>query len=163
MTGPVVHVLDASRAVGVASTLVSDTQTRRLRRRRPRTNMKRSASRARARAQSALLPLEEARANALRGRHGAEAAARRSSPACMCFDDWDLADLRDYIDWTPFFRAWELAGNYPAILDDEVVGESARSPVRRCAGDARQDHRREMADRARASPGCGRAGARATT
>jgi len=42
------------------------------------------------------------------------------------FDDWDLADLRQYIDWTPFFRAWELAGNYPAILDDVVVGESAR-------------------------------------
>ena len=35
--------------------------------------------------------------------------------------------MRDQIDWTPFFRAWELAGNYPAILDDAVVGESARS------------------------------------
>mgnify|MGYP003707243747 CR=1 FL=1 len=39
----------------------------------------------------------------------------------------DLAELRDYIDWTPFFRAWELHGTYPKILDDEVVGESARS------------------------------------
>jgi cobalamin-dependent methionine synthase I len=37
-----------------------------------------------------------------------------------------LDDLRNYIDWTPFFRAWELHGNYPAILDDAVVGESAR-------------------------------------
>jgi 5-methyltetrahydrofolate--homocysteine methyltransferase len=43
------------------------------------------------------------------------------------FEDWPLADLRDYIDWTPFFRAWELAGNYPAILEDGVVGESARN------------------------------------
>jgi 5-methyltetrahydrofolate--homocysteine methyltransferase len=43
------------------------------------------------------------------------------------FRDWDLADLREVIDWTPFFRAWELAGNYPAILDDAVVGESATS------------------------------------
>jgi 5-methyltetrahydrofolate--homocysteine methyltransferase len=43
------------------------------------------------------------------------------------YDDWDLADLRNYIDWTPFFRAWELHGNYPDILTDEVVGESATS------------------------------------
>ena len=48
-------------------------------------------------------------------------------PGVHTFPDWDLANLRDYIDWTPFFRAWELAGNYPAILDDAVVGESARS------------------------------------
>src|SRR3546814_21076916 len=47
-------------------------------------------------------------------------------PGLHVFDDWDLADLREYIDWTPFFRAWELAGTYPAILDDAVVGESAR-------------------------------------
>jgi 5-methyltetrahydrofolate--homocysteine methyltransferase len=43
------------------------------------------------------------------------------------FRDWDLKDLRELIDWTPFFRAWELAGNYPAILTDPVVGESATS------------------------------------
>jgi 5-methyltetrahydrofolate--homocysteine methyltransferase len=43
------------------------------------------------------------------------------------FPDWDLTDLRQVIDWTPFFRAWELHGNYPAILTDEVVGETAQS------------------------------------
>src|SRR5207237_9724102 len=43
------------------------------------------------------------------------------------FGDWPLKDLKASIDWTPFFRAWELAGTYPAILDDDVVGESARS------------------------------------
>jgi 5-methyltetrahydrofolate--homocysteine methyltransferase len=48
-------------------------------------------------------------------------------PGVHEFLDWDLADLRKYIDWTPFFRAWELAGNYPAILTDKVVGESATS------------------------------------
>ena len=42
------------------------------------------------------------------------------------FDEWDLAELREYIDWTPFFVLWELHGNYPAILDDDVVGEAAR-------------------------------------
>nr|WP_288452548.1 GNAT family N-acetyltransferase [uncultured Microbacterium sp.] len=45
------------------------------------------------------------------------------------FDDWDLAELREYFDWTPFFRAWELHGTYPKILDDEVVGWVAASAV----------------------------------
>ena len=48
-------------------------------------------------------------------------------PGLHHFGDWPLKDLKASIDWTPFFRAWELAGNYPAILDDPVVGESARS------------------------------------
>ena len=48
-------------------------------------------------------------------------------PGRHVFADWDLSDLRECIDWTPFFRAWELAGTYPKILDDEIVGESARS------------------------------------
>ena len=42
------------------------------------------------------------------------------------FDDYPLAELVDRIDWTPFFKAWELAGKFPAILDDAVVGEEAR-------------------------------------
>src|SRR3546814_6299787 len=50
-----------------------------------------------------------------------------SQPGVHVFKDWPLQDLVDYIDWTPFFRAWALAGNYPAILDDKIVGESARS------------------------------------
>ena len=48
-------------------------------------------------------------------------------PGTHVFPEWSLEYLRDYIDWTPFFRAWELAGNYPAILSDPIVGESARS------------------------------------
>ncbi len=43
------------------------------------------------------------------------------------FDDYPLADLRDYIDWTPFFQSWDLHGTYPAILTDNVVGEAARN------------------------------------
>ena len=44
----------------------------------------------------------------------------------IVFDDYPLEELRDYIDWTPFFKTWELAGSYPKILDDEVVGQHAR-------------------------------------
>ncbi len=54
-------------------------------------------------------------------------AGDEEQPGRHVFEDWDRADLAACIDWTPFFRAWELAGTYPAILDDDVVGESARS------------------------------------
>jgi 5-methyltetrahydrofolate--homocysteine methyltransferase len=123
-TGPVVHVLDASRAVGVATTLVSDTQ--------------RDAYVAgvaadyeavriarEGKGQNNLLPLADARERGFVADMALKASPA-AKPGLHVFDDWDLADLRQYIDWTPFFRAWELAGNYPAILDDVVVGESAR-------------------------------------
>ncbi len=124
-TGPVVHVLDASRAVGVATALVSDTQ------RDPYVTKVADeyehVRQARAgKGQSELLPLEDARANAFEADMTLKPGKPRM-PGVHTFDDWDLKDLRDYIDWTPFFRAWELAGNYPAILQDEVVGESATS------------------------------------
>lgn len=124
-TGPVVHVLDASRAVGVATALVSDTQ------RDPYvTKIADEYEHVRAaragKGQSELLPLEDARANAFEADMTLKPGKPRM-PGVHTFDDWDLKDLRDYIDWTPFFRAWELAGNYPAILTDEVVGESATS------------------------------------
>ena len=60
------------------------------------------------------------------------------------FEDWDLAELARYIDWTPFFQTWELKGRYPKILEDEKQGAGGAAAVRRCAGDAEEDHRREM-------------------
>ncbi|CAN5399609.1 methionine synthase [soil metagenome] len=123
--GPVVHVLDASRAVGVASTLVSDTQ-------RDAFVLKtaddyEAVRKAReGNKQNDLLPLAAARANGFKADMALKAPTPLN-PGIHRFDAWDIADLRDYIDWTPFFRAWELAGNYPAILEDKVVGESARS------------------------------------
>ncbi|MFU7527589.1 methionine synthase [Qipengyuania sp. ASV99] len=123
--GPVIHVLDASRAVGVASKLLSDTQ-------RDGfvdevANEYTHVRDARAgKAEKQLMTIEEARANYYDA-YLSDKPAPPLQPGVHVFDDWSLADLRDYIDWTPFFRAWELHGNYPAILDDEVVGESARS------------------------------------
>ena len=123
--GPVVHVLDASRAVGVASTLVSDTIRDEF---VTRTADEYEAVRiARAnKGQSELLPLATARERGFVADFAMKPAAP-VKPGVHVFADWDLTDLRDYIDWTPFFRAWELAGNFPAILTDEVVGESASS------------------------------------
>ncbi|KQM71941.1 methionine synthase [Sphingomonas sp. Leaf20] len=123
--GPVVHVLDASRAVGVASTLVSDTIRDEF---VTKTADEYEAVRlARAnKGQSELLPIETARERGFVADFAMKPGAP-AKPGVHVFADWDLTDLRDYIDWTPFFRAWELAGNFPAILTDEVVGESASS------------------------------------
>ncbi|HEY5710753.1 MAG TPA: methionine synthase [Allosphingosinicella sp.] len=123
--GPVIHVLDASRAVGVASSLVSDTQRAPLIAKTSSDYHEIRETRA-GRGQSELASLEAARANAFPWDPDGKAPAPRR-PGVHHFNDWPLRELRDSIDWTPFFRAWELAGNYPAILEDEVVGESARS------------------------------------
>ncbi len=121
--GAVIHVLDASRAVGVASSLVSDTQRDPL---IARTSEDYEALRqARSRSgQNELATLEEARANGFPYDPGGQAPPPQY-PGLRHFGEWPLKDLRASIDSTPFFRAWELAGNYPAILDDPVVGESA--------------------------------------
>ncbi len=123
--GPVIHVLDASRAVGVASQLLSDTQAAGFvtSTAAEYTHIRdlRSGKDA-----SLLLSLEDARANAFKA-DLSEKAPPPLKPGVHVFDDWNLADLVSCFDWTPFFRAWELAGVYPAILDDEVVGKSARA------------------------------------
>jgi len=121
--GPVIHVLDASRAVGVASQLLSDTQARPF----IETTASEYEAVREARAGkegSGLLTLAEARANAY-APDFADKPAAPAQPGLHVFPDWDLADLVECFDWTPFFRAWELAGTWPGILKDEVVGESA--------------------------------------
>tara|TARA_R110002094_G_scaffold1999_3_gene8377 strand:+ start:8283 stop:10898 length:2616 start_codon:yes stop_codon:yes gene_type:complete len=122
-SGPTIHVLDASRAVGVASQLVSDTQaTGFIAKTREDYEQVRIARAGKT--GKKLATLGEARANAAEIDMALKAPAP-AKPGLHVYEDWDLGDLRDYIDWTPFFRAWELAGNYPAILTDKIVGESA--------------------------------------
>ncbi len=122
-SGPTVYVLDASRAVGVASQLVSDTQADGFIARTREDYEQVRVARA-GKTGKKLATLEEARANAAQIDMNLKPVAP-AKPGLHVYEDWDLAELRDYIDWTPFFRAWELAGNYPAILTDEIVGESA--------------------------------------
>ncbi len=123
--GPVIHVLDASRAVGVASAMVSDTQREPLIATTADDYDKLRKSRERS-GQSQLASLDEARANAFPYDPTGKASPPQY-PGLHHFGEWPLKDLKASIDWTPFFRAWELAGIYPAILDDPVVGESARN------------------------------------
>ena len=122
--GPVIHVLDASRAVGVAGTMVSDTLKDELVRvtaaEYEDIRIKRAGNQ-----QSALVSLEAARANAFVPDFRAHPPVRPAFTGVRTIDDVTVEMLRPYIDWTPFFQAWELAGFYPAILTDPVVGESA--------------------------------------
>jgi 5-methyltetrahydrofolate--homocysteine methyltransferase len=127
---PVVWVKDASRAVGVATSLVSDelrapliaqvqadyAEVRR-----------RHANRGDAKP---LLSLQRSRSKRFDGDWASYQPPEPAVPGVTVFDDVPLATLREFIDWTPFFQTWELSGRYPEILDDAVVGAQARELFR---------------------------------
>ncbi|MEN9926764.1 MAG: methionine synthase, partial [Pseudomonadota bacterium] len=118
--GPVIHVLDASRAVGVASQLLSDTQAEPFIQSVADEYQHIRDVRA-GKDSSILLSLADARANSFKA-DMSDKAPPPEQPGIHVFNDWDLAALVETFDWTPFFRAWELHGTYPSILNDEVVG-----------------------------------------
>ncbi|MGB2387316.1 MAG: methionine synthase [Henriciella sp.] len=121
--GPVVHVTDASRAVNVVSNLLSDAE-------RPLFMETTSARYQRMREARAggppkpRLPIAEAR-----GRRFVPGLPVPTAPqftGSKTIDAVDLASLANYIDWTPYFASWNLAGRFPNILEDDIVGEAAR-------------------------------------
>ncbi len=123
----VVYVTDASRAVGVAGTLMSDE-------RRPDylTGIKGDYDRIRdqhekGREKNPRIALADARAKAPGFDWERYTPPAPSYTGVRAFRNYDLSILADYIDWSPFFASWELAGKYPRILDDEIVGEAARA------------------------------------
>jgi 5-methyltetrahydrofolate--homocysteine methyltransferase len=125
--GQTVYVNDASRAVGVAQTLMSvntrDNYIAELRGEYARI----AAAHARAQEDKARLPLAAARANALKlDWSGAYQPPEPSFIGTKVFADYPVKELIDYIDWTPFFSTWELSGKFPAILDDAKFGQAAR-------------------------------------
>ncbi|MGZ8493606.1 MAG: methionine synthase [Gemmatirosa sp.] len=128
--GPVVHVLDASRAVGVAGSLLSDGLREQFEADVKAEYEAVRVNRAGRRDAERLLPLEQARRNPVAIDWTTYAPTRPASPGVRVFDGWPLADLVERIDWTPFFQTWELAGHYPAILEDPTVGEAARGLYR---------------------------------
>jgi 5-methyltetrahydrofolate--homocysteine methyltransferase len=122
----VVYVPDASRAVGVASSLLSADQRgdyiaqlkdryRQLREQREAQQQTRQ-----------LATLQEARANRFSNDWEHYQPVAPTFTGTQVFDDYPLAELATRIDWGPFFKTWELAGRYPDILEDEVVGSEAR-------------------------------------
>lgn len=125
---PVIHVLDASRSVTVASSLLSENEAdREAYAARNRAELEEVRQR-QANRQSAkqLLPYAEACANKYAADWAGYTPPAPSFLGVKSLNNLDLNILKDYIDWTPFFAAWELAGKYPAILDDEIVGHEAR-------------------------------------
>jgi len=122
---PTVWVKDASRAVGVAQSLVSkELVDGFMAKIRAEYAEVRERHRHRGPGKQ-LVPLERARAQRFTCDWASYDPPQPAKPGLTVFDDYDLAELRDYIDWTPFFQAWELAGHYPAILTDNVVGAQA--------------------------------------
>ena len=124
--GQAVHVTDASRAVRVASRLLGrekDDFVAELRAEYQRI----AEGHGRAREGRTRLSYEAARRNGLALDWAAYDPPRPHFLGTRVFQDYDLGELVDYIDWTPFFRTWELAGRFPAILDDAKVGVAARA------------------------------------
>ncbi|MFA7281546.1 MAG: methionine synthase, partial [Sterolibacterium sp.] len=120
---PVVYVPDASRAVGVVTKLLSDDQAAGFAAEVAADYVKLRSQHA-AKQGVPLLSLADARANRSRL---AYTPATPKAPGVTVLRDIDLSQLANYIDWGPFFQTWDLAGSYPQILDDAVVGEAARN------------------------------------
>ena len=121
--GPVVYVPDASRSVGVAQSLLSEKATQYV--------AELNADYEKVRQQHAnkkvtpLWPLAKARANKTPMQWAGFKAAKPKFLGRRVFKNFDLAEIAQYIDWGPFFQTWDLAGPYPQILKDEVVGTEA--------------------------------------
>jgi len=127
-SAPVIHVLDASRAVPIAAALRDPV-------RREELHAETAAAYAEIRREregeheAALISLEAARANPAT----IDLSVAATAPSFLGlreFPHWPVTDLRERIDWTPFFRTWELQGSYPSILDDATQGQVARDLFR---------------------------------
>ncbi|MBL8589838.1 MAG: methionine synthase, partial [Methylobacteriaceae bacterium] len=124
--GQAVYVTDASRAVSVVSSLLSR-EARENYVATLRSEYRRVAeAHQRAEADKQRLPLAKARANAVKIDWAAYAPPKPGFLGTRVFADYDVAELVDYIDWTPFFQTWEMKGRYPALLDDPRQGAAAR-------------------------------------
>jgi len=124
--GQTIHVLDASRSVPVVGNLLGDGKKKfeddiRLEYFKLREHHLKS------RKQKPFLTIEEARRNRLKVEFRQEDTAKPKFTGLKVFEDYSLKEISEYIDWTPFFRTWELAGKFPDILKDKIVGEQAKS------------------------------------
>ncbi|EYS92510.1 methionine synthase [Cupriavidus sp. SK-4] len=123
--GPVVYVPDASRSVSVASSLLSDEGAAKY-----LDDLKTDYDRIRTqhanKKATPMVTLAQARANKTPIDWSSYVPPKPKFIGRRVFRNYDLAELANYIDWGPFFQTWDLAGKYPDILNDEIVGESAR-------------------------------------
>lgn len=127
-SGPVIHVLDASRSVGVAAALLSEDQDYRnnliIDTRQDYERIR--EQRAGRQSSKAFIDLAQARDNKAAIDWQQYIPPVPKKQGITVFDNYDLEELSQYIDWTPFFSSWQLAGKFPAILKDEIVGVEAQ-------------------------------------
>ncbi len=127
-SGPVVHVLDASRCVPVVSSLINPDETVIKnfieKTKTEYANLREMHNRKKGTAN--LLPFEEARMNRLKTDWTKIRIVKPEKPGVTVLKDFLLEKLKDYIDWTPFFLTWEMKGKYPAIFDDKKYGKEAK-------------------------------------
>ena len=121
-----IYVTDASRAVGVVSSLMSEEERPKTIARVREEYARMAESYARGRAEKSRASLAQARANRLKLDWAAYVPPKPSFLGTRAFRNYDLGELARYIDWTPFFQAWELKGAFPRILNDDKYGEAAR-------------------------------------
>ncbi|HYC56272.1 MAG TPA: methionine synthase [Candidatus Binatia bacterium] len=126
-SGPVIHVLDASRGVGVASSLMNPSLRERLTVDTRKEYAELRVAHGNKQARTTNLPIERARSNGVRVDWQAYRPPVPKKPGLTVIDDVSLRELLPYIDWTPFFQTWELKGRYPGILQDPQAGAAARS------------------------------------
>ncbi len=126
-SGPVIHVLDASKSVPVAGRLMQNEQTNQ------EIFDEIKAQYAQLRIDHAsrqkdknFIPIEKARENHVKIDWANYKAKKPKYLGTKVFEDYDLAEIAKYIDWTPFFQTWQLSGKYPKIFDDETVGKEAK-------------------------------------
>ncbi|MBL8771449.1 MAG: methionine synthase [Phenylobacterium sp.] len=124
-SGSTTYVLDASRAVGVVSNLLSPTEKSRFLAETAADYEKVREQFARGQGARARATIQEARDNAFTPDWSAYSAPKPAFLGTRTFAPYDLGELVRHIDWTPFFASWELVGRFPAILEDDVVGKAA--------------------------------------
>ena len=125
-SGPVVHVLDASRSVPVAGKLIGESTKDQFESDIKAEYAELAVQHAARQAEKVILPWEEAKANKLSLDWDTYSPPTPNELGTKVYKDFDLEILRQYIDWTPFFATWELKGKYPNIFEDEYVGEEAK-------------------------------------
>ncbi|MGB0523339.1 MAG: methionine synthase [Flammeovirgaceae bacterium] len=127
-SGAVIHVLDASKSVPVASNLTTEEISARhdFSKQYKEEYDQLRVDHAKRQSIKKLITLEEARQNKFQADWDNTAIKKPSFLGTKVFSDYPLAEIAEYFDWTPFFQSWELAGRYPKILNDSVVGQEAR-------------------------------------
>jgi len=125
-SGPIVHVLDASRSVPVAGKLIGENSRAKFESDTKAEYKELAIQHAARQADKIILPWSEALENKLVLDWQAYTPPTPLQEGIHVYQDIDLKDLKEYIDWTPFFQTWELRGKYPNIFEDEYVGEEAK-------------------------------------